>query len=112
MTTTLAANRPDARPSAALRRTATALAMLAGVPALAYSDCFFHEEAIVTTWDIRHERFGWMLAWGDLVWVPFVYTIQAHDLVTHVHDVSAMATVAIVALNTVGYVIFRSANLQ
>ena len=38
------------------------------------TDYFWHEEAILTTWDIRHENFGWMLCWGDLVWVPFTYT--------------------------------------
>ena len=41
------------------------------------ADYYFHEEAILTTWDIKHENFGWMLCWGDLVWVPFTYTIQA-----------------------------------
>lgn len=76
------------------------------------ADYFFNEDAIVTTWDIKHERFGWMLAWGNLVWVPFVYTIQAHYLVSHPHDLSVAATAGIVALNMVGYVIFRSANLQ
>jgi protein-S-isoprenylcysteine O-methyltransferase Ste14 len=76
------------------------------------ADYFFHEEAILTTWDIRHERFGWMLCWGCLVWVPFTFSIQAYYLVTHAHDLSAAATAGIVALNLVGYAVFRSANLQ
>jgi protein-S-isoprenylcysteine O-methyltransferase Ste14 len=76
------------------------------------ADYFLHEEAILTTWDIKHERFGWMLCWGCLVWVPFMYSIQAHYLVTHTHELSPLATAAIVALNMIGYVIFRSANLQ
>jgi delta14-sterol reductase len=76
------------------------------------ADYFFHEEAIVTTWDIKHERFGWMLCWGSLVWVPFTYTIQAYYLVTHPHDLPVIATAAIVALNLAGYAIFRGANLQ
>jgi len=76
------------------------------------ADYFFHEEAIVTTWDIKHERFGWMLSWGDLVWVPFTYTIQAYYLVNHPHDLSPIATAAIVAVNMIGYVIFRSVNIQ
>jgi Delta14-sterol reductase len=76
------------------------------------ADYFFHEEAILTTWDIKHERFGWMLCWGCLVWVPFTFTIQAYYLVTHTHDLSAAAAAGIVALNLAGYAIFRGVNLQ
>lgn len=76
------------------------------------ADHFFHEKTILTTWDIKHENFGWMLCWGDLVWVPFTYTLQSHYLVNNMHELSVPAAAGIVALNTVGYVIFRGANLQ
>jgi hypothetical protein len=76
------------------------------------ADYFVHEEAVLSTWDIKHERFGWMLCWGCLVWVPFMYSIQAHYLVTHPHELAPLATAALVALNMTGYVIFRSANIQ
>lgn len=76
------------------------------------ADYFFHEEAVLSTWDIRHENFGWMLAWGDLVWVPFTYTLQAYYLVDHTHELSVWAAIGIVALNLLGYWIFRSANIQ
>jgi protein-S-isoprenylcysteine O-methyltransferase Ste14 len=76
------------------------------------SDYFFHEEAILTTWDVKHENFGWMLCWGSLVWVPFTYTVQAFYLVEHAHDLPWWGTAAIVLLNVVGYVIFRGANIQ
>jgi protein-S-isoprenylcysteine O-methyltransferase Ste14 len=76
------------------------------------ADYFFHEEAILSTWDIRHERLGWMLVWGDLVWVPFTYTLQAFYLIRHTHDLPWWGTAAIVALNLCGYAIFRSANWQ
>jgi Delta14-sterol reductase len=76
------------------------------------ADHFFHEEAILTTWDIKHENFGWMLCWGDLVWVPFTYSLQAHYLVNNMHELSLPAATGIVALNILGYVIFRGANLQ
>jgi Delta14-sterol reductase len=75
-------------------------------------DSFFHEDAILTTWDMKHERFGWMLVWGNLVWVPFVYSIQAYFLVEHTHDLPAAAVAGIVLLNATGFVIFRGANLQ
>jgi delta14-sterol reductase len=76
------------------------------------ADYFVHERAILSTWDIRHERFGWLLAWGDLVWVPFVYSLQAHYLVDHAHELAAPAAAAIVALDLAGYVVFRGANRQ
>lgn len=76
------------------------------------ADYFWHEEAILTTWDIKHEKFGWMLVWGDLVWVPFTYTLQAYYLVHHGHELPWWGTVGIVTLNMAGYLIFRGANWQ
>jgi protein-S-isoprenylcysteine O-methyltransferase Ste14 len=76
------------------------------------ADYYLHEEAILTTWDIKHENFGWMLCWGDLVWVPFTYTVQAYYLVEHTHDLPWWGTLAIVLLNIIGYIIFRGANSQ
>lgn len=75
-------------------------------------DYFIHEEAVLTTWDIKHEKFGWMLCWGDLVWLPFIYTLPAQYLVNHTHELPTWGIVAIVVLNLVGYAIFRGANIQ
>jgi len=93
-------------------RVSTPMILVNAFQFLYIADYFFHEEAILTTWDIKHERFGWMLCWGDLVWVPFTYTIQAYYLVTHPHELPVAAIVAIVALNMAGYVIFRGTNIQ
>lgn len=90
----------------------TPMAMVVGFQGFYLIDYFIHEEAILTTWDIKHEKFGWMLCWGDLVWLPFTYTLQAQYLVDHTHDLPAFGIAAIVALNLAGYVIFRGANLQ
>jgi len=90
----------------------TAMLLVNAFQFLYVADYFFHEEAILTTWDIKHEKFGWMLAWGDLVWVPFTYTIQAYYLVDHLHALSPAATVGIVALNMAGYAVFRASNIQ
>ena len=35
------------------------------------------EQAILTTMDITTDGFGYMLAFGDLAWVPFTYSLQA-----------------------------------
>jgi Delta14-sterol reductase len=76
------------------------------------ADFFANEEAILGTWDIRHENFGWMLCWGDIVWVPFTYTIQAQYLAGHALDLPWWGVTAIAALNAAGYIIFRGANIQ
>jgi Delta14-sterol reductase len=90
----------------------TAMLLVNAFQFLYIADYFFHEDAILTTWDIKHEKFGWMLAWGDLVWVPFTYTIQAYYLVDHLHALSPAATAGIVALNMAGYAVFRASNIQ
>ena len=44
-------------------------------------DALWFETAILSTMDIVHDGFGFMLAFGDLVWVPFTYSLQARYLV-------------------------------
>ena len=46
-------------------------------------DALWCERAILTTMDITSDGFGFMLAFGDLAWVPFTYTLQARYLVDH-----------------------------
>ncbi|KAM6354982.1 delta(14)-sterol reductase LBR isoform 2-T5 [Podargus strigoides] len=75
-------------------------------------DALWNEEAILTTMDITHDGFGFMLAFGDLVWVPFVYSLQAFYLVGHPTAISWPVAAAITVLNGIGYYIFRSANSQ
>jgi Delta14-sterol reductase len=76
------------------------------------ADYFVNEEAILTTWDIRHEPLGFMLCWGSLVWVPFMFSLQALYLVAHPVDLSLAAVIGLVLFNLTGYAIFRGANLQ
>lgn len=70
-------------------------------------DGLFYERAILTTMDITTEGFGFMLAFGDLCWVPIVYSLQAHYLVTHDPGLPLWAIGAISCLCLLGYTIFR-----
>jgi hypothetical protein len=88
------------------------MALLVLFQLLYVGDCMFHEAAILSTWDIRHERFGWMLAWGSLVWVPFTFSLQAYYLVDHTPALPPAGLAAIAALSVAGYVVFRGSNLQ
>lgn len=51
--------------------------------ALYVLDALYFEKAILTTMDITTDGFGFMLAFGDLAWVPFTYSLQARVLVDH-----------------------------
>uniref|UniRef100_A0A8C3AIK7 Delta(14)-sterol reductase LBR n=1 Tax=Cyclopterus lumpus TaxID=8103 RepID=A0A8C3AIK7_CYCLU len=75
-------------------------------------DGLWNEEAILTTMDLMHDGFGFMLAFGDLVWVPFTYTLQAYYLVSHPNHLSLPAVAAIVTLKLVGFYIFRKSNSE
>jgi protein-S-isoprenylcysteine O-methyltransferase Ste14 len=74
------------------------------------ADGLYNEPALFTTMDITTDGFGFMLAIGDLTWVPFVYSLQARYLAFHPVELGPMRTAAIVAVNLLGYYIFRDAN--
>ncbi|XP_032398243.1 delta(14)-sterol reductase LBR isoform X2 [Etheostoma spectabile] len=76
------------------------------------ADGLWNEEAILTTMDLMHDGFGFMLAFGDLVWVPFTYTLQAYYLVSHPNPLSLPALAALVTLKLVGFYIFRKSNSE
>lgn len=60
--------------------------------------------------DITTDGFGFMLAVGDLAWVPFVYSLQARYLVFNQIELGPIYTALIVGFNLLGYYIFRAAN--
>ncbi|PWA23072.1 hypothetical protein CCH79_00002136 [Gambusia affinis] len=78
----------------------------------AYNTTSVGKEAVLTTMDIVHDGFGFMLVFGDLAWVPFTYSLQASFLVVHPQSLSLLAAAVIVALNGAGYYVFRKSNSQ
>jgi delta14-sterol reductase len=76
------------------------------------ADYFYFEDAILTTWDIKHENFGFILGWGCLVWIPFAYSLQPLYLVAHPAPLPWWGATGIFALNALGFYIFRTSNLQ
>lgn len=75
-------------------------------------DSLINESAVLTTMDITTDGFGYMLSFGDLVWVPFLYSLQARYLAFHPVDLGLVKTLAILCLQFLGYYIFRGANGQ
>lgn len=80
---------------------------------LLYILYFFWKEAwYLNTIDIHHDHFGWMLAWGDMTWLPFMYTLQGLFLVFHPVELSTPYALFVLLFGLVGFTIFASANNQ
>lgn len=73
-------------------------------------DALYNEAAIFTQMDITTDGFGFMLAVGDLTWVPFTYGLQARYLAFMPKDLGLFGTIGVLAVNAIGYTIFRQAN--
>ncbi|GAB1216658.1 Delta(14)-sterol reductase erg24A [Aspergillus terreus] len=75
-------------------------------------DGLYMEPAILTTMDVIMDGFGYMLSFGHLVWVPFVYNFQTRYLAMFPLELDATNILLILAVTGVGYWIFRGANNQ
>jgi delta24(24(1))-sterol reductase len=71
------------------------------------------EECIPTTWDIFHEKWGWMLIFWNLVGVPWVYSFNAYYLLVNgpvVHSPAYLALLFAVLLGA--YYVWDTAQSQ
>lgn len=74
--------------------------------------CMKGEECIPTTWDIFHEKFGWMLIFWNFVGVPFVYCFQSFYILKNNPQFSISYTAALFALLLFAYYVWDTANSQ
>jgi len=86
--------------------------LVCGLHLLYILDFFINEDWYLKTIDISHDHFGWYLAWGDSVWLPYMYTLQGFYLATHPVNLSAPYFIFVLAFAMTGYFIFRSSNDQ
>lgn len=84
--------------------------LITAFQALYVLDALYMEAAILTTMDITTDGFGLMLAFGDLVWLPFIYSLQARYLAVYPVHLGINGVLGILAVQGFGYYIFRSAN--
>ena len=73
-------------------------------------DALWMEPAMLTTMDITTDGFGFMLAFGDLAWLPFIYSLQARYLAVYPVHLGVAGILGILAVQGLGYYIFRSSN--
>ena len=65
---------------------------------------------MLTTWDIINEEFGYMLVFGDYVFIPFAFSVQCHYLLEEPDFSSSLYVVPVILLWLAGYYLFRNSN--
>ncbi|OQO03162.1 Delta(14)-sterol reductase [Cryoendolithus antarcticus] len=75
-------------------------------------DSVYMEPAILTTIDITTDGFGFMLSFGDLVWVPFTYSLQTRYLSVHPVALGPLWVLTILGIQGFGYYVFRASNSE
>lgn len=83
---------------------------------------YVREDFMLSTWDIIAERFGFMLTWGDLVYVPFLYTLCGWWVMDrgfvaieggYTHEpLPLIYLLGVALLHVVAHVVFRGSNWQ
>lgn len=73
---------------------------------------YWIEDNVLSMWDVIAERFGFMLLWGDLVLVPFFYSLPGWWMLANPEPMPIWQVLVIVALHAVGLWIFRESNAQ
>lgn len=56
---------------------------------------FWWETGYLCSMDIQHDRAGYYICWGCLVWLPCIYTSQAYFMVKHPQDLGLIPAVAL-----------------
>lgn len=71
-----------------------------------------YEHGLLSMFDMIEERFGFMLIWGDLAFVPFFYCIPAYFLIDQTQPVPIPVIAALLGLYGFGFWLFRGTNAQ
>ncbi|EER29094.1 erg24, C-14 sterol reductase [Coccidioides posadasii str. Silveira] len=72
----------------------------------------YAETGILGMMDITTDGLGFMLSFGDIVWVPFLYSTQCRYLSVYPVQLGWMGLVAVSTVFAIGLYIFRAANGQ
>jgi delta14-sterol reductase len=73
---------------------------------------YVKEEFMLSTWDVMAENFGFMLVWGDLTYVPFLYSLPGWWMVDDTAPFSTFALALLLAFHFAALTIFRQSNWQ
>lgn len=88
------------------------IAFISAIQFVYTADAWYNEPAILTTIDITTDGFGFMLSFGDVAWLPFIYSMQTRYLATYPASLSVVEFSAIGAVIALAFYIFRASNSQ
>jgi protein-S-isoprenylcysteine O-methyltransferase Ste14 len=88
------------------------IVLVTAMQALYVLDSQYREPLVLTTMDITTDGFGFMLCFGNLSWVPFLYSTQTRYLSTYPLQLSNFNLFLITVVLVVGMAIFRLSNSQ
>ncbi|KAF9777318.1 hypothetical protein IL306_004449 [Fusarium sp. DS 682] len=72
----------------------------------------YSELGLLGMMDITQDGLGFMLTWGNMVWVPFLYSTQCRYLSVYPVHLGPIGVSAIATVFAIGLYIFRSSNNQ
>ena len=84
--------------------------LVAAFQTLYVLDSLYMEPSILATMDVTTDGFGFMLSFGDLVWLPFIYSLQCRYLAVHPVHLGFLGTAGVLAVQALGFYIFRASN--
>jgi len=70
------------------------------------------EENLLSMWDVMSENFGFMLVWGDLVYLPFLYALPGFWIVDETTPFTALQCMALMVFYLFGLILHREPNWQ
>jgi 7-dehydrocholesterol reductase len=88
------------------------MAVAVGLQLVYIAKFFWWETGYLRSLDIMHDRAGFYICWGCLVWVPSVYTSSTLYLVNHPNHLGPVAATAIFALGVASIFMNYAADAQ
>lgn len=71
---------------------------------------YIREDFMLSTWDIIAENFGFMLVWGDIVYLPYLYCIGGWYLGDFINNSNELYLLLITLLHIVSLYMYRDSN--
>lgn len=73
---------------------------------------YIKEEFMLSTWDIIAENFGFMLVWGDSVYLPFLYSLSGWYIADLRSEYSTNTYIILAICHLGAHYLFRVSNWQ
>ncbi len=89
-----------------------AMMISVGIMLVYIAKFFYWEAGYLRSMDIMHDRAGFYICWGCLVWVPSIYTLPVMYLVNHPYNFSPIIAISIFVLGVLSVILNYWADAQ